>query len=283
MDLSVDYKTAGDKIEVENNLLIQRLVLGPETAGPDSLDLPVELAVGLLRDPQGTIDLSVPVSGNLEDPEFGLWDATLTVFVTLISKAVTAPFTLIADAVFDGDLDENTQIIRFRPGSLEIPAAEKTKLDQLRDVLKERPQLKMELVTLLRRETEIAALREQELDRQIHREKIAELIRLNVEDSISAQMTLTADEQQNYLNQMFQRTYGSPQGLSKEEVRLKLLDEIHIEDRDLEELAEQRAYNIRNLLLEEGLLAAEQIKLNPVFETTTSRFQSSRVELRFTR
>jgi hypothetical protein len=201
----------------------------------------------------------------------------------LISKAVTAPFTLIADAVFDGDLDENTQIIRFRPGSLEIPAAEKTKLDQLRDVLKERPQLKMELVTLLRRETEIAALREQELDRQIHREKIAELIRLNVEDSISAQMTLTADEQQNYLNQMFQRTYGSPQGLSEEEVRLKLLDEIHIEDRDLEELAEQRAYNIRNLLLEEGLLAAEQIKLNPVFETTTSRFQSSRVELRFTR
>jgi hypothetical protein len=243
----------------------------------------VELAVGLLRDPLGTIDLSVPVSGNLEDPEFGLWDATLTVFVTLISKAVTAPFTLVADAVFDGDLDENTQIIRFRPGSLEIPAAEKTKLDQLRDVLKERPQLKMELVTLLRRETEIAALREQELDRQIRREKIAELIRLNGKDSISAQMTLTVDEQQNYLKQMFQRIYGSPQGLSETEVRLKLLEEIPIEDRDLEELAQQRAYNIRNLLLKEGLLAAEQIILNPVFETTTSRFQTSRVELRFTR
>ena len=282
-DLSVDYKTAGDEIDVENNLLIQRLVLGPETPGPDTLDLPVELAVGLLRDPQGTIDLSVPVSGNLEDPEFGLWDATLTVFVTLISKAVTAPFTLVADAVFDGDLDENTQIIRFRPGSLEIPAAEKTKLDQLRDVLKERPQLKMELVTLLRRETEIAALREQELDRLIRREKIAELIRLNNEDSISAQMTLSVDEQQTYLKQMFQRIYGSPQGLSETEVRLKLLDEIPIEDRDLEELAQQRAYNIRNLLLKEGLLAAEQIKLNPVFETTTSRFQTSRVELRFTR
>jgi len=166
---------------------------------------------------------------------------------------------------------------------LEIPAAEKTKLDQLRDVLKERPQLKMELVTLLRRETEIAALREQELDRQIRREKIAELIRLNGEDSISAQMTLTVDEQQNYLKQMFQRIYGSPQGLSETEVRLKLLDEIPIEDRDLEELAQQRAYNIRNLLLKEGLLAAEQIILNPVFETTTSRFQTSRVELRFTR
>ncbi len=153
----------------------------------------------------------------------------------------------------------------------------------MRDVLKERPQLKMELVTLLRRETEIAALREQELDRQIRREKIAELIRLNGEDSISAQMTLTVDEQQTYLKQMFQRIYGSPQGLSETEVRLKLLDEIPIEDRDLEELAQQRAYNIRNLLLKEGLLAAEQIKLNPVFETTTSRFQTSRVELRFTR
>ena len=149
--------------------------------------------------------------------------------------------------------------------------------------MKERPQLKMELVTLLRRETEIAALREQELDRQIRREKIAELIRLNGEDSISAQMTFTVDEQQNYLKQMFQRIYGSPQGLSETEVRLKLLDEIPIEDRDLEELAQQRAYNIRNLLLKEGLLAAEQIKLNPVFETTTSRFQTSRVELRFTR
>ena len=96
-------------------------------------------------------------------------------------------------------------------------------------------------------------------------------------------MTLTADERQKYLNQIFQRIYGSPQGLSEEEVRLKLLDEISIEDRDLEELAQQRVYNIRNLLLEKGLLAAEQIMLNPVFETTTSRFQSSRVELRFTR
>jgi hypothetical protein len=283
VDLSVDYKTAGDEIDVENNILIQRVMLGPETPGPDTLDLPVELAVGLLRDPQGTIDLSVPVSGNLEDPEFGLWDATLSVFVTLISKAVTAPFTLIADVVFDGDLDDNTQIIRFRPGSLEIPAAEKTKLDRLRDVLNQRPKLKMELVTLLRRETEIAALREKELDRKIRLEKVAELIRLNVEDSISAQTTITADEEQNYLNQMFQRIYGSPQGLSQEEVRLKLLDEISIKDRDLEELAQQRAYNIRNLLLEKGLLAAEQIKLNPVFETTTSHFQSSRVELRFTR
>jgi hypothetical protein len=141
----------------------------------------------------------------------------------------------------------------------------------------------MELVTLLRRETEIAALREKELDRKIRLEKVAELIRLNVEDSISAQTTITADEEQNYLNQMFQRIYGSPQGLSQEEVRLKLLDEISIKDRDLEELAQQRAYNIRNLLLEKGLLAAEQIKLNPVFETTTSHFQSSRVELRFTR
>ena len=283
VDLSVDYKTTGDEIDVENNLLIQRLVLGPETPGPDTLDLPVKLAVGLLRDSQGTIDLSVPVSGNLEDPEFGLWDATLTVFATLISKAVTAPFTLIADVVFDGDLDENTQVIRFQPGSLDIPTAEKTKLDRLRNVLNQRPQLKMELVTLLRRETEIAALRQKELDRKIRLEKIAELIRMNVEDSIPAQMTLTADERQKYLNRIFQRIYGSPQGLSEEEVRLKLLDEISIEDRDLEELAQQRVYNIRNLLLEKGLLAAEQIMLNPVFETTTSRFQSSRVELRFTR
>ena len=121
------------------------------------------------------------------------------------------------------------------------------------------------------------------MERQIRREKIAELIRLNGEDSISAQMTLTVDEQQNYLKQMFQRIYGSPQGLSETEVRLKLLDGIPIEDRDLEELAQQRAYNIRNLLLKEGLLTAERIKLNPVFETTTSRFQTSRVELRFTR
>jgi uncharacterized protein involved in outer membrane biogenesis len=283
LDLAVDYKTVGDEIKVENNLLIQRLVLGPETPEPGALDLPVKLAIILLRDPQGTIDLSVPVSGNLEDPEFGLWDATLTMFVTLISKAVTAPFTLIADAVFDGDLDDNTQIIRFRPGSLDIPIAEKTKLEQLKEVLKKRPQLKMELVTLMRRETEIAALREQELDRQIRREKVAELVRLNVEDSLSKQMAISLDEQQNYLKQLFQRTYGSPQGLSEEEVRSKLLDQILVEDRDLEELAQQRAYNVRNLLLEEGLLAAEQIKLIPVVETTTSRFQSSRVELRFSR
>ena len=37
------------------------------------MSLPVKLAVALLRDRNGVIDLNVPVNGTLDDPHFKVW------------------------------------------------------------------------------------------------------------------------------------------------------------------------------------------------------------------
>ena len=83
-----------DKLTSENALVINKLEFGSQV--PDAKDaLPVGLAVSLLQDRQGQIDLNIPVSGSLDDPEFSVGGIIVKVIVNLISKAVTAPFALI--------------------------------------------------------------------------------------------------------------------------------------------------------------------------------------------
>ena len=280
LSLDLEYKTRDTELDARNHLLIQKFVLGRPTPNADAIDAPIQLALNLLRDSDGTIELSLPVHGDWKDPEFGLGDATFKVFVGLLRTAVTAPFSLVSEVISSNSLDENTQVIRFQPGSLEIPEAERLKLAQLREVLRQRPQLRMELTTLLQSEVERKALREQELERLLRREKVAALVRKQAEEELERGVSLSPEERGQFLELLFTRRFGEPSEQSMASLRQYLLEQIEVADADLEALALQRAYNVRNLLLAEGVLAAEQIKLYSEVEPAPSTTKSSRVELR---
>jgi predicted transcriptional regulator len=127
------------------------------------VDLPLELALALLTDANGVIDLAVPVSGNVDDPEFGLGSVIGTAFVNLITKAVTAPFSLLANLV---GAEEDLQRLNFTSGSSELRDATKVKLDQLAQAMQQRPGLALIVMGRLNRDADheylqIAALREE--------------------------------------------------------------------------------------------------------------------------
>jgi len=136
------YKVDGRKLDAQHHIVIEQLEFGEKTASKDAVSLPVKLAVSLLKDRNGVIDLNLPVTGSLDDPQFRLAPIIWKVFVNILEKAVTAPFALLG-SLFGGGPD--IQFIDFQPG---VSALDPAALDKARAVAKaliERPQLKIEV------------------------------------------------------------------------------------------------------------------------------------------
>ena len=136
------YKVDGRKLDAQHHITVDQLEFGAKTASKDAVSLPIKLAVALLKDRNGVIDLDIPVSGTLDDPTFRLGPIIWKVFVNLLEKAVTAPFALLG-SLFGGGPD--LQFIDFQPGAADLDAAAADKGRAMVKALTERPQLKIEV------------------------------------------------------------------------------------------------------------------------------------------
>jgi hypothetical protein len=136
------YKVDGRKLDAQHHITVDQLEFGAKTASKDAVSLPIKLAVALLKDRNGVIDLDIPVSGTLDDPKFRLGPIIWKVFVNILEKAVTAPFALLG-SLFGGGPD--LQFIDFQPGAAELGTAAADKGRAMVKALTERPQLKIEV------------------------------------------------------------------------------------------------------------------------------------------
>ena len=105
------YKVDGRKLDAQHHIIVEQLEFGDKTESKDAVSLPVKLAVALLKDRNGVIDLNLPVTGSLDDPKFKLGPIIWKVFVNILEKAVTAPFALLG-SLFGGGPD--LQFVDFR-------------------------------------------------------------------------------------------------------------------------------------------------------------------------
>ncbi len=136
------YQVHDRKLEAGHHVVIDQLEFGAKTASKEAVTLPIKLAVALLKDRHGVIDLNLPVTGTLDDPQFRLGPIIWKVLVNLLLKAVTAPFALLG-SLFGGGPD--LQFIDFAPGVADLDSAAQTKIKAVGKALTERPQLKIEL------------------------------------------------------------------------------------------------------------------------------------------
>lgn len=162
LSVDVQYTVQPDgQLSATNNIVLNQLTFGDEVAGaPHSL--PVKLAVALLADRNGVIDLNLPISGSINDPEFRLGPVVFKLIMNLIVKAVTAPFSLLANA-FGGDGGEELGTVVFAPGSSVLSAEAKAGLDKVVKALAERPSLKMTVTGAAALEQEREALKRERL------------------------------------------------------------------------------------------------------------------------
>jgi hypothetical protein len=169
--LSVDvaYQVlANGQLTASNNIVLNQLSFGDKVEGAPA-SLPVKLAVALLADRNGVIDINLPVSGSLNDPQFKLAPIVFKLIGNLIVKAITSPFSLLASAFWGGS-DELSQV-SFAPGSAELSADAKPGLDKVVKALTERPALRMTVVGSASLEVEREAYKREQLKALVQAEQ----------------------------------------------------------------------------------------------------------------
>lgn len=143
LTLDLRYRLNNRHLDAENRILLNQLTLGEKVESPDATSLPVKLAVALLKDSKGVIDLDIPISGSLDDPEFSVFPIVLKALMNLLWKMVTAPFALLG-GLFGGG-GEDLQYVLFEPGIDSLAVDQRPKLESLVRGLTERPALQLEV------------------------------------------------------------------------------------------------------------------------------------------
>ncbi|KQW57612.1 DUF748 domain-containing protein [Variovorax sp. Root411] len=169
MSMDVNYKVAPDgQLTATNKLVLNQLQFGDEVAGSTS-SLPVKLAVALLADRNGVIDVDLPLSGSLNDPQFSVGPLIWKAVVNLIAKAATAPFRLLTGGLGGGS--DESSAITFEPGSSELGVTAKEGLDKVAKALTDRPTLQMTVVGTSSLEKERDAYQRQRVRQLAYAEK----------------------------------------------------------------------------------------------------------------
>jgi hypothetical protein len=140
---AVHYQIEDNQLKADNRLRIDQLTLGPRTDSPDALSLPLKLGISLLKDSQGVIELDVPLTGSLDDPQFSFWPIVGQAFRNILQRLVTAPFAMLG-SLFKSDAP--LDFVPFAAGSPQLDPATTNRLVTLAQALRSRPDLQLEIV-----------------------------------------------------------------------------------------------------------------------------------------
>jgi hypothetical protein len=166
LDLNLQYKIDQSALVGENKVVVRRLRLGERVESPGAMRLPLDLAIAILSDSQGVIDLELPVRGNVDQPEFSYGHLIWQALVNVITKVATAPFRALA-GLFGGG--ENVEAVAFEAGSDALPPPEREKLKRVGEVLGKRPQLKLTVHGRYEAQVDGEALRSLQVRRDLAR------------------------------------------------------------------------------------------------------------------
>lgn len=158
LNVTLNYLIKKRKLSAKHKIIIDQLQLGEHVDSPDATSLPVKLAIALLKDRNGVIDLDIPVSGNLDDPKFKVWPIIWQVVGNLLTKVVTSPFALLGSLFGAG---EEISYVDFGSGSAALSSAAQNKLRTLAKALQERPALNLDLPLVVKPDVDGPALAEQ--------------------------------------------------------------------------------------------------------------------------
>lgn len=164
LSLDLEYKIKQRQLRGENKIVIDRLKLGERVESASATSLPLDLAIAILEDSDGIIDLGLPVAGSLDDPEFSYGGLIWKAITNVLTKIVTAPFRALG-ALFGGG-GEKIESVAFEPGARQLTPPEREKLVKIAAVLGKRPKLAL-AVGGLYADVDRVALQEVQLRRAV--------------------------------------------------------------------------------------------------------------------
>ena len=255
LTFDVHYKVADRKLAAENRLVLDQLTFNRERVdSPTATKLPVLLAVALLKDRNGVIDLDLPISGTLDDPQFSVFGLIVQVIVNLIGKAATAPFALLASA-FGGGPELST--VPFAPGSDRLGDEARKRVDTLGKALVDRPGLRLEIGGRADPATDRDALVRASVDAALKHAKMKSLAAAGSAPASIDAVTIGADERERWLTAAYKdapipdksrNAFGMPRDVPPAEMEAKLVSIAKVDDDALRLLANARAQAVKDAL-----------------------------------
>ncbi|MDG9927652.1 MULTISPECIES: DUF748 domain-containing protein [unclassified Pseudomonas] len=269
LNLDLHYRIEKGQLNAENKLLLEDLQLGEKVDSKDAVDLPVRLAVALLKDTKGNIDIQLPVQGNLNDPQFSVMPIVWQTLRNLVLRAAQAPFKFIAGLV--GGSDTDLSQVQFAAGSSELDEAAQKSLDTLAAALKERPVLRLEVEGVSAQAGDGPLLAEKRLELEYQNTQYKILQRGG--DTVPAEPTLLVVDEDDkpallegiYRARLKQQPPAEWRELPDEERTKKMRDAVLQSwvgsELLLRRLGQARAASIKDYLVERGGLEDQRIYL----------------------
>ncbi len=287
LSLDLAYRVADNKLAGKNKVLFRQLTLGETVQSPTATKLPIKLALALLKDRQGNIDLDLPVTGDLDDPQFSIGGIVIKMFVNLIVDVVSSPFKVLG-ALFGGG--EELAYLDFDPGQSRIPETNLNKLDTLAKILYERPGLNLEIQGEVSPTEDIEGLRRLRFDAQLKAAKLKKMAAGGKKAVPLEQIDLSPEERVKLVEKAYDAAQfpkprdekGALKKIGPDEMEKLLYTAIQITDDDLRLLAHQRASAAKAYLAEQGKVEADRLFIvEPKIEGGEAELRS-RVKFNFT-
>jgi uncharacterized protein involved in outer membrane biogenesis len=267
LSMDVKYTIEDQKLQASNHLFIDQLTFGEKVDSPTATKLPVLLAVSLLKNTRGEIDLNLPISGSLNDPKFSVGGVIVQVIVNLLAKIVTAPFALLASAFGGG---EELGYVEFAPGAATLSAAQSQRLDTLAKALNDRPGLKLDIVGRVEPSTDTEGVRRAKYEAKLRATKMRQLTRAGGESVDPAKVTISAEERPALIGAVYsdekipdkpRNVIGVAKTIPAAEMEQLILKNLAATPDDLRALATDRAAAVRNHLENTGKVSRERLFL----------------------
>ncbi|MBG0791264.1 MAG: DUF748 domain-containing protein [Desulfovibrionaceae bacterium] len=265
----VTFKTEDWKLDAQNKFFIEQLVLGPKDKRPDAPNVPVKFGLALLQDGNGDLELNLPITGRLDDPNFRIGGIVFRAIVSLLFKALASPFTLIG-SIFGGG-GENMDFVVFEPGRARIDQNGEAKLATVIKALTERTKLKLDVDGVTDPVADAGGLTQVIFERKIKEQKYLDQPRSVRAETTVDDMVVQPEEYEKYLFEAYAEEPDEegvrPTTLfmvDKQPVDVMekfIRDRIVITDELLHELAMRRANAIKTYIIERNPELAERVFL----------------------
>jgi hypothetical protein len=134
IDVDLRYTAKEGQLLGKNRFVIRKIKLGNEVPDFKGVKLPIGLAIAVLEDSDGMIDVNIPIKGNVDSPEFSVGHLFWQALRNVLSSIVTAPFRALASLFGEEGLDG----IYTAAGESVITPPEQEKLEKVAKLLEKK-------------------------------------------------------------------------------------------------------------------------------------------------
>ncbi|MFH2057878.1 MAG: DUF748 domain-containing protein [Pseudomonadota bacterium] len=282
--LDLEYMINGQKLKSENRVRFDNFALGDSVDSKDATSLPVSLAIALLTNSDGQINLDLPVTGELDDPKFSFGAIIFKMIGNLILKVATSPFSIIG-SMFGGG--EELEYIDFEYGETNISPENLVKIDKLTQILEAKPSVKLEMQGIVNINLDAQKLRQKGFQDLIKAEKIKQMLAKGSKVTTLKDVTVSEEEMPIYIYLAYTKAQfpkprnaaGGEKQIDVAEKKKLLITNIAVNKEDLRLLSIRRAENIKAYILSKNKIQKERIFiLEPVHNQKDKNEKISRVK-----